>query len=255
MTPRFRGTDHQHQKKVRAGKVKDDQTSLYSQRSGIHSQSPLPSGFDCRVFGYCTPLSVRTTAGMSSFFTLPASQRKRKREDRATAPASKKRGVSGNGDDKEKKGKGRKERDESISESELDDDEELSGSAESEEESESESDEGETAAEKRLRLAESYLENIREEVDDVGFDAAEIDRDLIAERLKEDVVGLHSCSLRRGCSSPCSRTNSKDVCSGKLQHNCLSQRRRTPSSVQTLSLLPLSLSTHLTFIQYRKTRR
>ncbi|KAL1858488.1 pre-rRNA processing protein [Paecilomyces lecythidis] len=124
---------------------------------------------------------------MSSFFTLPASQRKRKREDRATAPASKKRGVSGNGDDKEKKGKGRKERDESISESELDDDEELSGSAESEEESESESDDGETAAEKRLRLAESYLENIREEVDDVGFDAAEIDRDLIAERLKEDV--------------------------------------------------------------------
>ncbi|KAJ9310451.1 hypothetical protein DTO217A2_230 [Paecilomyces variotii] len=129
---------------------------------------------------------------MSSFFTLPASQRKRKRDDRATAPASKKRGVSGNGNSGEKKGKGRREREESISESELDDDEELSSSAESaasaaSEESEPESDEGETAADKRLKLAERYLENIREEVDEVGFDAAEIDRDLIAERLKEDV--------------------------------------------------------------------
>ncbi len=48
--------------------------------------------------------------------------------------------------------------------------------------------EGETAAERRLRLAERYLENIREEVDEIGFDAEEIDRDLIAERLKEDVA-------------------------------------------------------------------
>ena len=58
----------------------------------------------------------------------------------------------------------------------------------------SDSDEGETAAERRLKLAERYLDNIRDEVDESGFDAEEIDRDLIAERLKEDVV-WHLCML------------------------------------------------------------
>ncbi|KAG0179415.1 hypothetical protein DFQ29_002136 [Apophysomyces sp. BC1021] len=46
----------------------------------------------------------------------------------------------------------------------------------------------ETAAEKRVRLAKAYLENIEEglEEDLGGFDAADLDRDLIAERLKKD---------------------------------------------------------------------
>ena len=121
---------------------------------------------------------------MSSFFTLPASQRKRKREDRTAAPASKKRGVAAT-----ERGKGTQERDESISGSDSEDDEVLDRGAGSEEEgSSSESEDGETGAERRLRLAERYLGNVREEVDEVGFDAAEIDRDLIAERLREDVV-------------------------------------------------------------------
>ncbi|KAL4921278.1 WD40-repeat-containing domain protein [Aspergillus aurantiobrunneus] len=124
---------------------------------------------------------------MSSFFTLPASQRKRKREDRAGAPASKKRGVDADGDVRNKSGKKTRERDESISGSDLDEDAESVASAASEEESGSESDEGETVADRRLKLAERYLENVRDEIDDYGFDAAEIDRDLIAERLKEDV--------------------------------------------------------------------
>ncbi|KAJ0419959.1 WD40-repeat-containing domain protein [Aspergillus carlsbadensis] len=123
---------------------------------------------------------------MSSFFTLPASQRKRKREDRSGAPATKKRGVDADGDARNKN-KRTRERDESISGSDLDEDVESVASVASEEESGSESDEGETAAERRLKLAERYLDNVREEVDDYGFDAAEIDRDLIAERLKEDV--------------------------------------------------------------------
>ena len=130
---------------------------------------------------------------MSSFFTLPASQRKRKREDRATAPASKKRGVTSNKDSGSKGRTNGVNKDQSVSGSDLEDGEEIeSGESEgggSEEESGgSESDEDETAAERRLKLAERYLENIREEVDEVGFDAADIDRDLIAERLKEDVV-------------------------------------------------------------------
>ncbi|KMU75680.1 U3 protein [Coccidioides immitis RMSCC 3703] len=98
---------------------------------------------------------------MPSFFTIPASQRKRKREDQAAAPASKKRGLAGkarapSAESRQK----RQEREESISGSESDDDEVID---------------------------RRYLENIKEEVDEAGFDAAEIDRDLIAERLKEDV--------------------------------------------------------------------
>lgn len=82
-----------------------------------------------------------------------------------------------------------------------DDDESISGSdsdgfdSEPEVEDENEvrdedgsDDEAETAAERRLRLAERYLENVKETVDEVGFDAADIDRDLIAERLQEDVA-------------------------------------------------------------------
>lgn len=134
---------------------------------------------------------------MSSFFTLPASQKKRKREDRAAAPGSKKRGVDANGDSGAKGKSARVERDESVSGSDIDEDEASAASGASEEESES--DEGETAAERRLKLAERYLENVRDEVDEVGFDAAEIDRDLIAERLKEDVVCCRpTFSLRQG---------------------------------------------------------
>lgn len=137
---------------------------------------------------------------MSSFFTLPASQRKRKREDRSTAPASKKRGVTANGDSGKKGAEKTRDRDQSISGSDLEEDDDIidSGeSGESDEESGSESDEKETAAERRLKLAERYLENIREEVDEAGFDAAEIDRDLIAERLKEDVDEFKGRAYRR----------------------------------------------------------
>lgn len=60
----------------------------------------------------------------------------------------------------------------------------------------SDGDEGETAAERRLRLAERYLENVKKEVkvaagadgDIYAFDAEDVDRDLIAERLLEDVA-------------------------------------------------------------------
>ncbi|KAI1942774.1 pre-rRNA processing protein [Ophidiomyces ophidiicola] len=125
---------------------------------------------------------------MSSFFTLPASQRKRKREDHPAAPASKKRGVvatktSARSDSRRQK---TQQREESISGSATDSDDAV-GSDRFDETEVSGSEEEETAAERRLKLAERYLENIREEIDEAGFDAAEIDRDLIAERLKEDV--------------------------------------------------------------------
>ena len=126
---------------------------------------------------------------MSSFFTLPSSQRKRKRVEERPAETGKRRIVTAEKGATRKQSnpekRRREERDESVSGSEL----EVSGASDSGSRSGSESSEGEdeTAGERRIRLAQRYLDNIREEVDDAGFDAADVDRDLIAERLKEDV--------------------------------------------------------------------
>ncbi|KAL8276387.1 hypothetical protein RQP46_011232 [Phenoliferia psychrophenolica] len=53
-----------------------------------------------------------------------------------------------------------------------------------------EEDESETPAQKRLRLSQMYLKSLEKEArpDDGGFDAADLDRDLIAERLQQDVL-------------------------------------------------------------------
>lgn len=131
-----------------------------------------------------------TSAAMSSFFSIPSAQKKRKRTETTEAP---KKRFATSKPARESKQPRKPQRDESISGSE-DESDEGGGEAFDNEEAEltsgSEGSEGEeeTAAERRLRLAERYLENIREEVDDVGFDAEEIDRDLIAERLKEDAA-------------------------------------------------------------------
>ncbi|CZR69191.1 related to a component of the yeast U3 snoRNP Rrp9p [Phialocephala subalpina] len=123
---------------------------------------------------------------MSSFFTIPK-PKKRKIQDTSGPP--KKRIASTKPTRESRPAPKRPQRDESISGSEdesdgprdAEDEVETSGSSEGEEE--------ETAAERRLKLAERYLQNVREEVvDPEGFDAEEIDRDLIAERLKEDVA-------------------------------------------------------------------
>ncbi|KFX97622.1 hypothetical protein V490_02720 [Pseudogymnoascus sp. VKM F-3557] len=128
---------------------------------------------------------------MSSFFTVPAAQKKRKRPS-SSEVAPKKR-VAGSAARKETSApKQRKpQRDESISGSDSESDDGPRDNGVDLDEASSDSGSGgeeETAAERRLRLAERYLENIREEVDEVGFDAEDIDRDLIAERLQEDVA-------------------------------------------------------------------
>ncbi|KAI0252838.1 WD40 repeat-like protein [Lactifluus subvellereus] len=51
-----------------------------------------------------------------------------------------------------------------------------------------EEDAGETPAEKRLRLAKLYLESVKESLADGEVDAAEIDKELISARLKQDVL-------------------------------------------------------------------
>lgn len=129
---------------------------------------------------------------MSKFFTVPTSRRKRKYGDSdLTVPSVKRRTSSKLTTRTQKSTVPRARRDESISgsgsEDELrpkqasDDGGEYSSQSEGE-------GEDETGAEHRLRLAERYLDNIREEVDQVGFDAEEVEQDLIAERLQDDVV-------------------------------------------------------------------
>ncbi len=146
------------------------------------------------------------TAAMSSFFTVPGAHKKRKRPTSSEVPKKRiatskshpKPGHSSGGPSKSsKRGSKALERraerdDESISGSDEDTDEtdhELSNRDTSGADSDDSELEGETAAEKRLRLAQRYLDKVaQEETDLVGFDAAEIDRDLIAERLQEDVA-------------------------------------------------------------------
>ncbi|TKA26304.1 hypothetical protein B0A50_05083 [Salinomyces thailandicus] len=124
---------------------------------------------------------------MSSFFTLPASQKKRKREPPSAGAGAKRAGPV----------KRKEERDESISGSDISDDDVPAARKEqyesSEDEDEDETLEGEDPAAKRVRLAEQYLANTQKEVlDDVGFDAADVDaenlRRRMGERLKEDTA-------------------------------------------------------------------
>ena len=126
---------------------------------------------------------------MSSFFTLPASERKRKRADKSSAGTSKKqRGSAVSAFAPAPRGRVRPNRDESISGSDSEIDNDAGDAAIGSGQDASDSyDASETGAERRLRLAEQYLDNLKQEFDETGYDAADLDRDLIAERLKEDV--------------------------------------------------------------------
>lgn len=136
---------------------------------------------------------------MSSFFTVPASQRKRKRDDAAAVPLKKRATGPRSTSNTQNAKPARPKRDESISSSGSEDGAKRRVSSDEENNNSDESDdEDETGAERRLRLAERYLENIKGELNEVGFDAEEIDRDLIAERLQEDVVGITKSPLH-GC--------------------------------------------------------
>ncbi|CEJ80910.1 Putative WD domain-containing protein [[Torrubiella] hemipterigena] len=133
---------------------------------------------------------------MSSFFAVPGAQKKRKRDTAAPSTTPQKRVAAGklNGRAAGKPGTSKKpveDDDESISGSDSDDDLSMGDAGDADDRSEGSSsgdEEEETAAERRLRLAERYLENVKEHVDEAGFDAADIDRDMIAERLQEDVA-------------------------------------------------------------------
>lgn len=130
---------------------------------------------------------------MSSFFTVPG-QRKRKATG-AEAPKPKKRHVStakpstrAPSKAKAAPAKRRQEQDDDSISGSSSEDEEMMENGDVEDSGSDSEKEGETAAEKRLRLAERYLERVRGEEQEVGFNAEDVDRDLIAERLQEDVA-------------------------------------------------------------------
>lgn len=126
---------------------------------------------------------------MSSFFTTPASQRKRKREETNAAPSTNRRNTGSKAGSKPAKElPPRARRDESISSSGSEDNPRRKIVSDEEPTASSDSEEDETGAERRLRLAEQYLHTLKTEVDETGVDAEDIDRDLIAERLQEDVA-------------------------------------------------------------------
>ncbi|KAK0635183.1 WD40-repeat-containing domain protein [Bombardia bombarda] len=152
---------------------------------------------------------------MSSFFTAPSAEKKRKRPSGSEAP-KKRLATSKPGQQQQRNSKSASssskpppklnptskkalERDEDISGSDIDteDENDLPERGSSEEPAEDSADEGETAAEKRLRLAQRYLEKTKQEVDEYGFDAEDIDRDLLAERLQEDVAESKGKVYRR----------------------------------------------------------
>ena len=183
---------------------------------------------------------------MSSFFTIPSSQKKRKRPE-VTGPPQK-RLASSRPVPREPKPQRRPQRDESISGSEDESDEEPrdvfedeeAGESSSEEEAGSE-DEEETAAERRLRLAERYLENIREQADEVGFDAEEIDRDLIAERLKEDVAESKGRMYRNLAS---------ELDFGGARHSWFKSNNEACTSVATCSPYAYTVSKDLCLVKW-----
>jgi ribosomal RNA-processing protein 9 len=183
---------------------------------------------------------------MSSFFTIPSSQKKRKRTETTGPPQ--KRLASSKSAPREPKPQRKAQRDESISGSEDEDDDgprdvpdegDIGGSSSDEGEG---GEEEETAAERRLRLAERYLENIREEVDEVGFDAEEIDRDLIAERLKEDVAESKGRMYR---------TLAEELDFGAATHSVFKSNSESYTSVATCAPFVYTVSKDLCLIKWR----
>lgn len=114
---------------------------------------------------------------VDSFFSKPGKRRsgnKQSRQQSKPAGASK---------------RSRPESDEEISGSDSEDEDvSMEDVEETGSQDEDEEHADETAADKRRRLAKQYLENLQHDEELGGFDAADLDRDIIARRLKEDVA-------------------------------------------------------------------
>lgn len=124
------------------------------------------------------------------FLSDPKSRKKRSRNNRATSTTSR----------NTKKSKRAEEPSNDVGDEEISgisDSEDEQGNVSYDEDKEDEEDEDgvdseeefaqESAADKRRRLAKQYLENLKQETD-YNFDAQDLDNDIIAKRLREDVA-------------------------------------------------------------------
>ena len=137
------------------------------------------------------------------------------------------------------------QRDESISGSDDESDEGPRRNVEDEENSESDSGseaEDETAAERRLKLAERYLQNVAAEVETHGFDAEEIDRDLIAERLQEDAAESKGRIYRKLAS---------ELEFGGASHSFFKNNTESFTGVATCPPFAYTVSKDITLVKWR----
>lgn len=181
---------------------------------------------------------------MSSFFTVPAAQKKRKRPSSSEAPKKRVAGSAARNETSAPKQR-KQQRDESISGSDSESDDGPRDNGVDLDEASSDSGSGgeeETAAERRLRLAERYLENIREEVDEVGFDAEEIDRDLIAERLQEDVAETKGRIYR---------SLAKQLSFSAASHTLFRSNTETVTSIATCHPYAYTVSKDISLIKWK----
>lgn len=133
---------------------------------------------------------------MPDAFFASTKTRKRKRSGSSADPparSGRKPGHARGGGKASATDRGRKaaRRDEELSDK-TDDDEgdidDMDLRADDEEEQSGDEYENETPAEKRLRLAKLYLESVKGSLAEGEFDAADIDKEIIASRLKQDVL-------------------------------------------------------------------
>ncbi|KIY49676.1 WD40 repeat-like protein [Fistulina hepatica ATCC 64428] len=90
--------------------------------------------------------------------------------------------------DKKQRASKKKQADEQLDSDRTDDEDDLDLRASSSEPGSSGEEDEETPAGKRLRLAKLYLDSVKHDLAEGEFDAAEIDKEVIASRLKQDVL-------------------------------------------------------------------
>ncbi|EJD02014.1 WD40 repeat-like protein [Fomitiporia mediterranea MF3/22] len=139
---------------------------------------------------------------MPDAFFVSNKTRKRKRSLGVKSASSSRKQVNGKGRPEGKAPNTKKRKDEELESDATRSDEDIDDldlrASESDPNASGDEDELETPAEKRLRLAQVYLDSVKEELAmNAGeVDAAELDREIIASRLKQDVM-QHSGRMHR----------------------------------------------------------
>jgi len=163
------------------------------------TQDPLTIDLD-QTANFSSFTRAVSCKGMPDPFFATSSRKRKRPSSSSSTPIPRKKPATTNGKFGSKKPSGAQQskkriaRDEELSDATEDghglegvDDMDLRVSDEDPYQSGSEN-ENETPAEKRLRLARMYLEGVKTSLAEGEYDAAEIDKELISARLKQDVM-------------------------------------------------------------------